>query len=95
MAYIATRVEETALAEEADSLGTMEDEADEADEEKKFAEWTRSAGEHRGAGAGVPLAEEVAEESTEEGSDADEPLAPKKKHILRRAGSAELVRPSK
>nr|XP_040243972.1 leucine zipper putative tumor suppressor 2-like [Aegilops tauschii subsp. strangulata] len=71
LAYIATRAEEAALAEEAGSLGTMEDEADVAAEEREFAEWTGSTGEPSGVGAGVPLVEEVVEESAEEETEAD------------------------
>ena len=66
-----------------------------AAEEKEFAEWTGSAGEASGAGAGAPLVEDVVEESAEEGSDADEPLAPKKRRVLRRTGSGKPVRPGK
>ena len=93
LAYIAARAEEASLAEEAGSLGTVEDEAEGDEEEKKFLEWAGPTREISGAGARVPLREEVAEESAKEGSDTDEPSAPKKKRVLRRAGSGEPVRP--
>ena len=57
LAYIAARAEEAALAEEAGSMGTVEDEAD---EEKEFSGWKESTGEHSGTGVGVPPAEEAA-----------------------------------
>ena len=75
LAYIAARAEEAALAEEAGSLSTMEDEADVAAEEE-FAKWTGSAGEPNGAGAGAPLIEEAVEESAEEETKADDSSAP-------------------
>nr|XP_020194970.1 tol-Pal system protein TolA-like [Aegilops tauschii subsp. strangulata] len=95
LAYIAARAEETALAEKASSLGTMENEADAAAEEKEFAEWTGSAGEASGAGAGAPLVEEVAEESVKEETKADDSSAPGRKRVLRWAGSSEPVRPDR
>ena len=61
LAYIAARAEEVALAEEAGSLGTVEDEADAAAEERNFAKWAGSAGEASGADAEAPLVEDVVE----------------------------------
>ena len=95
MAYIAAREEEAALAGEAGSLDTVEDEADVAAEEKEFAEWTGSTGEPSGAGAGVPLVEEVVEESAEEETKADDSSAPGRKRVLRWASSGEPVQPGR
>ena len=53
------------------------------------------AGETSGAGVGVPPAAEASKEPAEEASEADEPLAPKKRHVLRWTGSNELVQPGK
>ena len=95
LAYIATRAEEAALAEEAGSLSTVEDEADVAAEEKEFAEWTGSAGEPSGAGTAVPLVEESVEESAEEETEADDSSTPGRKRVLRRASSGEPVQPGR
>ena len=95
LVYIAARAEEAALAEEAGSLSTVEDEADVAAEEKEFAEWTGSTEEPSGASAGVPLVEEAVEESAEEETEADDSSAPGRKRALRRASSGEPVRPGR
>lgn len=55
LAYITSRAEEATLAKEAGSIGTMEDEAYTAAEEKELAEWAGSAGEASVDGAGAPL----------------------------------------
>ena len=88
-------MEEAALAEEAGSLDTMEDEADVAAEEREFAEWTGSAGEASGTGAGVPPVEGAVEESAEEEIEADDSSAPGRKRVLRRARSGEPVWPGR
>nr|XP_040245375.1 AF4/FMR2 family member 1-like [Aegilops tauschii subsp. strangulata] len=72
LAYISARAEEAALAWEADGVGTVEDEADTAAEEKELAEWVGSAGEASGVGAGAPLVEDVVEESTGEETKVDD-----------------------
>ena len=64
--YIAARAVDVALAKEAGSVGAVEDEADEAAEEKELAQWAESAGEASGVGAGSPLIEDAGEESPEE-----------------------------
>ena len=73
----------------------MEDEADTAVEEKELAEWAGSAGEASGIGAGAPLVEDVAEESAEEETEADDSSAPWRRRVLRRASSGEPVRPGR
>nr|XP_040258271.1 uncharacterized protein LOC109754103 [Aegilops tauschii subsp. strangulata] len=73
----------------------MEDEADTAAEEKEFAEWAGSAGETSGASVGAPLVEDVVEESAEEETEADDPPAPGRKHVLRWASTGEPVRSSR
>nr|XP_020161781.1 probable E3 ubiquitin-protein ligase IRF2BPL [Aegilops tauschii subsp. strangulata] len=93
LAYIAARAEEAALAKEVGSVGTMEDEADTAAEEKEFAEWAGSAGEANGAGAGAPLVEEAVKESAKGETEADDSSAPGREHVLRRASSGEPIRP--
>nr|XP_045087384.1 myristoylated alanine-rich C-kinase substrate-like [Aegilops tauschii subsp. strangulata] len=92
LAYITARAEEAAVAEEAGSLGTVEDEDDVAAEEREFAEWTGSAGEPSSAGAVVPLVEEAVEESAEEETDVDDSVAPGRKRFLWQAGSSEPIR---
>ena len=49
---------------------------------------------HSGTGTGVSLAKEAIEESTKEATDADNPSAPKKKRVLRRAISCEPIKSS-
>ena len=95
LAYIAARAGDAALAEGADSLGTVKDEVDVAVEERKFAEWTGAVGGSSGARAGVPLIEDVVEETAKEETKADDPPAPKRKCVLRRASSGEPVRPGR
>nr|XP_020149807.1 cingulin-like [Aegilops tauschii subsp. strangulata] len=95
LAYITARAEEAALAQDAGSCGTMEDEADAAAEEKEFAEWAVPAREASGAGAGAPRVEDVVEESIGEELEAEDSSPPARRRILRRASSGELVRPSR
>nr|XP_040258434.1 nucleolar and coiled-body phosphoprotein 1-like [Aegilops tauschii subsp. strangulata] len=93
VAYIASRVEEVALAEEAGIVGFVEDKAS---AEEDFAERGKPAGEHSGAATGGPFAEgtaeETAEEAAEEQSHEEPPVRGKKKHVLRRVGPVEPVR---
>nr|XP_020167124.1 fibrous sheath CABYR-binding protein-like [Aegilops tauschii subsp. strangulata] len=87
LAYITTRAEEAALAEEAGSLGTVKDEANMATEEREFAEWMGSAGEASGSGARVPLVEDMVEESAEEETEAYDSSVPGRKRVLRQTSS--------
>jgi hypothetical protein len=92
VAYIASRAEEAALAEEAGSIGFVEDEAS---AEEDFAERGEPAGAHSGTAAGGPsaegTAEETAEEEAEEEPHEEHPVPGKKRRVLRRAVSGELV----
>nr|XP_020191231.1 nucleolar and coiled-body phosphoprotein 1-like [Aegilops tauschii subsp. strangulata] len=95
LAYIAARAEEAAVAKEAGSVGTVEDEADTAAEEKELAEWAGSAGEASGAGAGAPLVEDAVKESAREETEAGDSSAPGRRRVLRQASSSEPVRPGR
>ena len=59
VAYIASRAEEAALAEEAGSVGFVEDEAN---AEEDFTEQGKPAREHCGAAVGGPATEDTTEE---------------------------------
>nr|XP_020172501.1 MICAL-like protein 1 [Aegilops tauschii subsp. strangulata] len=92
--YIAAKATEAALAQEAGSIGAMEDEADTATEEKELAQWAESAGGQRRRRRG-PLFEEVGDESSDKEAEADNPLAVGRKRVLRRASSGEPVQPDR
>jgi hypothetical protein len=88
VAYIASRAEEAALAEEAGSVSFVEDEAS---AEEDFAERGEPIGEHSGTAAGGPSAEETAEGEAEEEPHEEPPVPGKKRRVLWRAISDELV----